>query len=308
MRTCSTVDSGTDGGHDLAPRPTRGESQDNPPADLQLVVPGAVVVECEACPVRVPPVVLDCDLALRIGQVEPNSPATDSDSVLLHWARQPSTKQDLGHIHLTIAPAGSNPVEAVGEYRPHHRAAPPALRLEGSEDAEDLAWRHQPSAFGIVDEAREAPWPNDRREIAQCARDGCDGNAVMSRGVTRTPHVGLVDHDVGQPRVLSTRDCDLEDVAAEAGKLPECGGRSERRDCLVTGSEARGKQMLIPALRRTCASIDSAPERHETTRGHQMVKLVTSARFEYLARGDQAELAIPETTDNSHVRKDRIGV
>ena len=257
---------------------------------------------------RVPPVVLDCDLALRIGEVESNCPATDSDSVLLRRARQASTKQEFGHIHLTITPAGSNPVEAVGEYRPHHGAAPPALRFEGSEDAEDLARRHEPSAFGIVYEAREAPRPNDSGEIAQCARDGCDRNAVMSRRVVRTPHVRLVDHHVSQPRVPATRDCDFEGVAVEAGELPECGGRSERGRRVVSGSKARGEQVLVPAFRRTGASIDGAPERLEATRGHEMVELVASARLERLARGDQTVLAVPEAADGSHVRKDHIGV
>jgi hypothetical protein len=51
--------------------------------------------------------------------------------------------------------------------------------------------------------------------------------------------MGLVNHDVSQPRILTSWHSDLEDVAIEAWEFPECGGRSERGHRVIACGKAR---------------------------------------------------------------------
>jgi hypothetical protein len=196
--------------------PPRREAQDDPSPDLQLVVAGAVIVEGESCPMRFPSVVLDCDLDVRVSEVESDGPAADSDAVLLDRFWQARPNQQLGDVDLPVAPTWSHDVDAISKHGSHDRAAPAAPVLEGLKDTVKLTQRHDASALGIVHQTLDAPRPHDSGEVAQCASHGGDGNAVAARRMDWTPDVRLMHDDVGGSRVLPPRHRDLEYVGVES--------------------------------------------------------------------------------------------
>ena len=249
---------------------------------------------------RLPSVVFDGDLEFGVGEVETDDASPDAHTVLLHGAGQAAAEKKLGDIRLFLASARSDPVEAVGEDGSHDRAAAASPGFENSKHADELARRNEPSAFRVVYQSLDAPRPDDRGEIAQGPGDRRDGNSVLSRAVIRSPYIGLVHDHVGQPRVLTARNRDLEDVGVEARQIPEHGRSAKRRDRMVTDRKAGREEVLMPRLGCAGTSIDAASNRFEGAGGHQVGESPAATDFQRLLGRDQTMLAVPDATQLSH--------
>jgi hypothetical protein len=80
--TASSLDRRANCADDVIARGGRGEAKDEPSAQLQLVLTRPVARERAACAVRVPAVVLDRDLQLRVREVDAKRSTSDADAVL----------------------------------------------------------------------------------------------------------------------------------------------------------------------------------------------------------------------------------
>src|SRR4051812_6490184 len=121
-----------DGLDDLLSCRARGEAKNDPPGEDECVCPSTIVVERGPRPVRIPPVELDGDLQLRVGQIDLASSAVETHPKLLPWRRQPAGDEPAENPRLKIAVAGVVAVESRGQEGVNDGRAPPWSRRKST--------------------------------------------------------------------------------------------------------------------------------------------------------------------------------
>lgn len=174
----------------------------------------------------VPAVVLDCDLELRKGQVDPNGSVSDPNTVLLD-GRETASAQQFRDAHLGVAVTGLDPFEPRFQNCPHHGAATTASRLELTEYPLDLTHGHEAAAICFVDQSLDAPRFKDCSQIAERAGNGSHWDPINPRGVQPPGHETPVDHNPFEANASPRRNRDLETLAAKSVEVPEGGGGTE---------------------------------------------------------------------------------